>query len=123
LLPGDIGNGIEEPLVQGLGPRLKSDVLVAGHHGSATSTGASFLDAVAPGLVLYATGYANRFGFPSREVRERVAVQGTRTLDTGISGAIELRFGTDGTIRGPWTWRGRVGRLWTHLPEEKAADR
>lgn len=123
LLPGDIGNGIEERLVQGLGPGLKSDVLVAGHHGSATSTGASFLNAVAPGLVLYATGYANRFGFPSREVRERVAARGIRTLDTGISGAIELRLGTDGTIRGPWTWRGRVGRLWTHLPGEKAADR
>ena len=122
LLPGDIGKGVEEQLVQGLGSALKSDVLIAGHHGSATSTGAAFLDAVAPGLVLYAAGYANRFGFPAREVRERVASRALPSLNTGIGGAIELRLGADGTIRGPWAWRERAVRLWTHRPAEDMTD-
>jgi competence protein ComEC len=122
LLPGDIGKGVEKGLVQRLGTALKSDVLIAGHHGSATSTGAAFLDAVAPGLVLYAAGYANRFGFPAREVRERVASRATPSLNTGIGGAIELRLGADGTIRGPWAWRERARRLWTHRPAEDTTD-
>ncbi len=118
LFPGDIGQGTERRLVQSLGSALRSDVLIAGHHGSATSTGADFLDAVSPNLILYATGYANRFGFPAREVRDRVAVRGIPTLDTGTAGAIELRLLPDGTVRGPWTWRERAGRLWTHRPTE-----
>ena len=121
LLTGDIGKGVEERLLQDSGPVLESDVLIAGHHGSATSTGAPFLDAVAPGLVLYSAGYANRFGFPAPEVRKRVTARAIPSLNTGISGAIELRMGADGTIVGPWTWREQARRLWTHLPVEKAA--
>lgn len=123
LLPGDIGKGVEIRLVQGQGPALESDVLVAGHHGSDTSTGDPFLDAIAPDLVLYSTGYSNRFGFPAREVQRRVAARDIRTLDTGSAGAIELRLGSDGTIQGPWTWRGRARRLWAHRPAENASDR
>ena len=116
LLTGDIGERMEARLVEGLGDGLRSDVLVAGHHGSRTSTSALFLDAVAPRLVLYASGYANPFGFPSPEVRERVAARGLPALDTGVSGAIELRFGADGSVRGPQVWREQARRLWTHVP-------
>lgn len=118
LLPGDIGRAVEAWLVQARAVDLRSDVLVAGHHGSATSTSAAFLEAVAPSLVLYSSGYANHFGFPARKVRERVAARGIRTLDTAVGGAIELRLGADGSLEGPWTWRGRAGRLWTHRPLE-----
>ncbi len=114
LLPGDIGRSVEARLVREQPGALRSDVLVAGHHGSATSTSAPFLEAVAPRLVLYSAGFANPFGFPAREVRARVAARGIRALDTGVSGAIELRLGADGSIQGPWTWRERAGRLWTH---------
>jgi competence protein ComEC len=116
LLSGDVGKGVESRLAARLGEGLKSDVLVAGHHGSATSTSGDFLDAVAPRLVLYAAGYANPFGFPAAEVRERVARRGIPSLDTGLAGAIELRLGADGSVQGPWTWRERAGRLWTHRP-------
>jgi competence protein ComEC len=118
LLPGDIGRAVESRLVREQPQALASDVLVAGHHGSATSTSAPFLEAVAPSLVLYSAGYANPFGFPARDVRERVAGRGIATLDTGISGAIDLRLGSDGSIGGPWTWRERAGRMWTHRPWE-----
>jgi competence protein ComEC len=118
LLPGDIGRAVEGRLARDRHEALRSDVLVAGHHGSATSTSAAFLEAVAPSLVLYSAGYANHFGFPAREVRGRVAARGIPTLDTGVSGAIELHLRADGAIQGPWTWRERAGRLWTHrVPE------
>jgi len=118
LLPGDITQAAEARLIREQPQGLRSDVLVAGHHGSATSTSAPFLETVAPSLVLYSAGYANHFGFPAREVRERVATRGIRALNTGVTGAIELRIEVDGSILGPWTWRERAGRLWTHrVPE------
>jgi competence protein ComEC len=116
-LTGDIEARVERRLARELGSALASDVLVAGHHGSATSTHPEFLDAVAPGLVLYASGYANQFGFPVEEVRERVAAKGIPALDTGLVGAVELRLGPDGAIEGPRSWRERAGRLWTHRPD------
>ena len=117
LLTGDLGKLAEARLAERLGPRLHSDILVAGHHGSATSTSAPFLDAVAPRLILYSLGYANHFGFPAREVRERIAARGIPTLDTGHQGAIELRLGPDGSLVGPRGWRQQTRRVWTHVPE------
>jgi competence protein ComEC len=114
LLTGDIQARVERRLARERGEALASDVLVAGHHGSATSTHPDFLDAVAPELVLFASGYANHFGFPAAEVRERVSARGIPALDTGLVGAVELRLASDGTIEGPWTWRERAGRFWTH---------
>jgi len=114
LLPGDITGAVEARLAREQREALRSDVLVAGHHGSATSTSAAFLDAVSPGLVLYAAGYANHFGFPAPEVRERVEARGIAALNTGNMGAVELRLGADGVIQGPSAWRERAGRLWTH---------
>jgi competence protein ComEC len=116
LLTGDIESRVERVLARTLGAGLASDVLVAGHHGSATSTHPEFLDAVTPGLVLFASGYANQFGFPVREVRERVAARGIPMLDTGLVGAISLRLLPDGTLIGPVGWRERAGRFWTHRP-------
>ena len=114
LLTGDITKGMEARLSRERPAVLGSDVLVAGHHGSATSTSPVFLDAVAPRLVLYAAGYANPFGFPSLEVRQRVQARGVAALNTGVSGAVELRIRADGVIEGPSVWRERARRLWTH---------
>jgi competence protein ComEC len=119
LLPGDLGRQAERRLAERVDGGLKSDILVAGHHGSATSTGAELLAATAPSLVLYSAGYGNPFGFPAEEVRGRVAALGVRTFDTGLDGAVELSLSADGAIDGPWTRRGRSGRLWTHRPLDR----
>ncbi|WP_133512764.1 DNA internalization-related competence protein ComEC/Rec2 [Candidatus Thiosymbion oneisti] len=113
LLTGDIDAGVEDGLVATQHGRLASTILVAGHHGSATSTGTAFLAAVAPRFVLYAAGYANRFGLPNPAVRERVAVQGAAQLDTASAGAISFRLGPTG-IEGPWSFRREHKRLWSH---------
>jgi competence protein ComEC len=116
LLPGDIERGVEADLVHTVADDLGSTLLVAAHHGSATSSSQVFLEAVSPRWVLYASGYANRFGFPSPEVRERVAGLGAKELDTAETGAIRFALSGDG-LRGPELYRLRHRRLWSRGPE------
>ena len=92
LLPGDIEAPIEDLLVaQGaVQPCL---VLKAAHHGSCTSTTPSFLDAVAPEVVVISVGADNEFGHPCDGVLERLA--GLQVYRTDEDGTIELV--TDGS--------------------------
>ena len=119
LLTGDAGRGVEGRLAARMGRGLRSDILVAGHHGSSSSSSAPFLVAVAPRFVLYAAGFANRWGFPAAEVRRRVAALGAVELDTGSLGAISFRLGPGG-LAGPDWYRARHLRLWTHRPPAAA---
>jgi competence protein ComEC len=119
LMTGDVEQRVERLLADRLGSALRSDILIAGHHGSATSSSAQFLQAVAPELVLFSAGYANHFGFPPEEVRARVAGQGSGMLNTAITGAIEIRLDAEGRITGPSGWRAQSGRLWTHRPRDQ----
>jgi competence protein ComEC len=116
LLTGDVGTRTEERLVERLGAEWRVTILIAGHHGSATSTSARLLDAIRPEWVLFSSGYANQFGFPVRVVRERLAERGIPTLNTALDGAIRFKLGPDGWIDEPHGWRGRTGRLWNHRP-------
>jgi len=116
LLTGDIGRTAELALVAAQRPALNADVLVAAHHGSARSSSRAFLEAVAPRFVLYATGFADRFGFPSRQTRERVAALGAMELDTADLGAISFRLTPGLGLQGPSWYRAEHLRLWTHRP-------
>lgn len=71
---------------------LQSDVLVAPHHGSKTSSTEDFIDAVAPKLVLFPAGFANRYGFPKTTVVERYRRREIRSLTTGTEGQISVIF-------------------------------
>lgn len=92
LLPGDIERPTEEELMRTVPERLRSTVLVAPHHGSNTSSTLPFVTAVAPRYVLFAVGYRNRYGFPSRRVAARYRAVGAQGLDTASGGATTLRF-------------------------------
>lgn len=94
LLTGDVQRAGERGLAS-LGDALASDVLVAPHHGSATSSSPAFVGAVAPRWVLFATGYRNRFGFPRPAVRARYEAVRASTLSTADCGAIALRLRAD----------------------------
>jgi competence protein ComEC len=90
LLTGDIEKSAEQYLVQHDSSSLKSDVIVAPHHGSKTSSTLMFVRAVQPRYVLYPTGYLNRYRFPNVEVFERYHAIGADAFDTGKDGAIML---------------------------------
>lgn len=93
LLTGDIESAAESRLVDEYGELLASDVLVAPHHGSKTSSSSRFLDAVRPDLVLIAAGYRNQYGFPHRSVITRYQSNNILTLTTSESGALSLIIG------------------------------
>jgi len=116
LLTGDAGLEVERRLAAELGDELRSTLLVAGHHGSDTSTSAVFLQTVKPRYVLFSAGYRNRYRFPRPEVRERVERAGCAALDTIRSGAIEMLFPQEGEPTRPRSYRREQGRYWTHIP-------
>jgi competence protein ComEC len=93
LLPGDIEAPVEAKLVRAKTP-LTATVLKSPHHGSKTSSGAAFLEAVSPQIVVVSVGKDNRFGHPAPEVMERYAEHGLPVLRTDERGTIE--FVTDG---------------------------
>lgn len=95
LLTGDIEKQIETSLLSRTLSgeyELQSEVLVAPHHGSKTSSTEAFIDAVAPKLVLFPAGFANRWGFPKSTVVERYQQREIMGLTTGIEGQISVIF-------------------------------
>lgn len=108
LLPGDIEKASEFRLLRHHGGTINSEVLVAPHHGSATSSGESFIDAVNPDYVLFPVGYRNRYNFPKSEVIARYHKHGSVIMRSDQDGALQF----DGT--GKWIrWRQYAGGLWT----------
>ena len=73
---------------------FRIDVLKAGHHGSSTSSGEEFLQALRPQYTVISCGRNNRYGHPHRETIEALEFIGTEIYNTAVSGAI--RAGLDG---------------------------
>ena len=92
LLVGDSHKRIEE-ILEGENP--PSNLLKIGHHGSATSSSAEFLDAVSPQFAVVSAGYYNSFHHPRPEVMKRFADLQIRTYRTDLAGAVS--FYLDGT--------------------------
>jgi len=87
----------EEARLADIGSLLRASVLVAGHHGSDTSSRQAFLNAVRPVASTISVGRDNGYHLPSPRVIERLAAFGP-IYRTDQSGAIS--FSTDGrTIR------------------------
>ena len=95
LLTGDVETPIESSLLARDAP-LDATVLKVGHHGSATSSSAPFLEAVSPSLAVISVGEDNRFGHPDDEVlqRLRAMLPHDRVLLTSQQGDVEVT--TDG---------------------------
>ncbi len=113
LLPGDIESAPERELVALSGAELRSDILVAPHHGSLTSSSEEFLAAVRPEHVLFSIGYRNRFGFPKEKVLARYREIGAATHDTAGHGSITFVLGGDSEL-GPRYHREEEERFWHH---------
>lgn len=68
-------------------------VLKSAHHGSRTSSGPAFLDAVCPAAVVHTVGRENRYGFPHAEVSARLRARGVPTWRTDRDGRITVDLG------------------------------
>ena len=92
LIPGDMGGQGEERLLSHTRlPRV--EVLVAGHHGSATSTTQALLDEIQPETAVISVGKRNRYGHPAQETLERLALAGTDIYRTDLQGTVTVRSG------------------------------
>jgi beta-lactamase superfamily II metal-dependent hydrolase len=74
-----------------LGYDLKSDVLKVGHHGSATSTSMSFLEAIRPEYAVISVGAKNKFGHPNPGTLERLETIGAKVYRTDLNGSVVFR--------------------------------
>jgi competence protein ComEC len=95
LLTGDI-EAVGEAEILHSGLLRSAAVVVAPHHGSATSSSAAFVSTVQPELVVFSVGHRNRWGFPRADVVERWRASGATTLSTDRSGAVTLRIDGSG---------------------------
>lgn len=96
LLTGDIGRVIEQRLLGRGRANLKADVVFAPHHGSAGSSTPGFVRATGARLVVFSSGYGNRFGHPRGAVVRRWRQAGAESLDTAGSGAVRIWLGPAG---------------------------
>ena len=93
LLCGDIEAEAEEALVAA-GDDLRADVLLAPHHGSASSSTPGFVAAVHPRAVIFSVGASKALGNPDPEVVARYQAAGARVFRTDTQGSIQVT--TDG---------------------------
>ena len=73
------------------GYKVKSDVLKAGHHGSASSSSEKYLQSVKPVVTLISVG-PNSLGLPSQSVMKRLKKESEYTFSTEQFGAIMTIF-------------------------------
>lgn len=112
LLPGDIEKRAERALIEAYGEGLRSDILLAGHHGSKSSSSDQFVEMVAPEYVVYSSGYRNRYGFPHSKVTARFALQGAKQLNSAVSGGMQFKISPQQGILAPEEFRNSMERLW-----------
>lgn len=108
LLPGDIGEVIEQRLLRSP-DELRADVVVLPHHGSGGSSSPGFVAATGARLALVAAGHRNRFGHPHGVVVRRWRHHGAEVLATPASGAIRVWLDGEGVaVRERRAWRRRL---------------
>jgi competence protein ComEC len=90
MITGDIEKKSEQQLLAAYEQDLATDVLIAPHHGSRTSSSKEFLQVVKPRLAIFPTGYKNRYGHPKLDTIQRYRAINTQVFDTSYTGAISF---------------------------------
>ena len=75
---------------------LASEVLIAPHHGSKTSSTEAFLTHVRPAYVLVSAGKNNPYGHPHKNKTKEYWEQGSQWYNTGRHGQIKMVFNPTG---------------------------
>ncbi|MBN3556208.1 DNA internalization-related competence protein ComEC/Rec2 [Fictibacillus nanhaiensis] len=89
LLTGDMEAEAEREVMNSF-PKIKADVLKVGHHGSVTSSTASFLDKVSPRFGIISAGENNLYGHPALEVLKRLREREVTIYRTDEHGDISI---------------------------------
>jgi competence protein ComEC len=99
LVTGDLSKEGEQLLIATQTMNLKSDVLIAPHHGSKTSSSSAFIKQVAPNIVIFSSGFKNRFNHPHPDITARYQNLGIQGYSTRCSGMIQIEADETGKIQ------------------------
>jgi competence protein ComEC len=110
LFTGDAERPVEDELVSA-GAVGRVDVLKVGHHGSRTSTGEPFLEAVRPGFALISAGYENQYFHPHAAVVKRLAEHRIAVFRTDLFGLSTIRSDGRRLHAETQAWRPRARAL------------
>jgi competence protein ComEC len=97
LITGDAERRGELELLES-GADVAATALVAGHHGSRTSSMDEFVERVHPRYGIFTVGYRNRFGHPHPQVLARFRELDANILRSDAGGLIRLTFGEAGVV-------------------------
>ncbi len=102
LWPGDVELSAEKMmLAYGL---EKVDMMLMPHHGSRTSSHDAFVEALSPGLVVAQAGFANRYGFPNKQVVATYQAAGS-VVKNSSEGAVMVKLDSSDPGLGLVQWR------------------
>lgn len=96
LLTGDIGHYVERAMLHRESGRMRNEVVVVAHHGSAGSSDPAFVEATGARLAVVSSGAGNRFGHPRADVVRRWCGAGAEVVDTSRAGAVRVWLGRNG---------------------------
>ncbi len=102
VLTGDAGKTVEYYLLQAHPKLLPVDVLMLGHHGSASSSAQDWLAAQAGKLYVVSSGDRAAPRWPAQRVKDWFSRQGETLMNTAEVGTIQLTFGADSVSVKTW---------------------
>ncbi|WP_249978764.1 DNA internalization-related competence protein ComEC/Rec2 [Vreelandella olivaria] len=97
LITGDVGRDIERRFVADVEAPVSA--LVAGHHGSRTSSGVQFVQISRPEHVIFSAGRGNPFNHPVDEVVRRFRQQQSCLWSTAHDGALAFSLQADQPVK------------------------
>ncbi len=97
IVTGDAGETAEADMIAS-GYTLDSDLYVAGHHGSSSSSSEAFVSAVSPAYLVISAGAGNAYGHPTEKTLSVIRQSGAELYRTDVQG--EIICYTDGMSTG-----------------------
>ncbi|MDG5815615.1 MBL fold metallo-hydrolase [Chitinispirillales bacterium ANBcel5] len=91
LITSDIDTLSQQNIYEKYGYQLRSDIVVAPHHGSAGSADHIFFGYVLPSVTVISCSENNTYGHPSRRMLQEIMNTGSETLLTYIDGTVVFR--------------------------------
>lgn len=111
LVTGDIEKEAESVLLQANIHKLASDMLIAPHHGSRTSSTPEFLAAVAAKHAIFTVGYLNRFKHPKPLIVNHYEESGALIHRSDYHGALQIDFARSNSMEIK-AWRKSRPKYW-----------
>lgn len=89
MITGDVSSSVEKEFIASKN-YSQADLLIVGHHGSASSTSLAFVSAINPKLAAISTGY-NTYGHPTSVAMENATIFGAKLYRTDLNGTLTFK--------------------------------